>query len=180
LGLREQSTSKRRCRIETIYPFYAEKQVLKALFSSHPYEEVAYDLYMLDNEFKMVGAGMVGELEHETGEEDFLDRVKKALKAKCIRHSQLPGRKIRRVAVCGGSGSFLIKNALNAGADVFITGDVKYHDFFEGNNQMVIVDAGHYETEQFAKELIYHLLNQKFHNFAVLVSETKTNPVNYF
>lgn len=167
-------------RIETIYPFYTENEVLKALFSAHPYEEVAYDLYLLGNDFKMVGSGMVGELEKETDEEAFLDQIKSALKIRYIRHSPLPGRKIRKVAVCGGSGSFLITNALKAGADVFVTGDVKYHDFFEANNKMVIVDAGHHETEQFAKELIYNLLNQKFSNFAVLVSETNTNPVNYF
>jgi dinuclear metal center YbgI/SA1388 family protein len=166
-------------RIETIYPHYAEKEILNALFGSHPYEEVAYDIYPLKNEFYGAGSGMIGVPENEEEEEVFLMRIKRVLKTRCIRHSALRGKKIRKVAVCGGSGSFLIPNALSAGADMFITSDLKYHNFFDTNN-MVIVDAGHYETEEGAKELIYNLLNEKFSNFAVLISETNTNPVNYF
>jgi dinuclear metal center YbgI/SA1388 family protein len=167
-------------RIETIFPSYFEKEVLKALLDSHPYEEVAYDVYCLGNDFKAVGAGMVGELDKETDETMFLDHVKAVLQARYLRHSPLSGKRIKKVAVCGGSGSFLIPYALKAGADAYITGDVKYHNFFETNHTMIIVDAGHHETEHFAKELMYSLLNEKFSNFAVLISETNTNPVNYY
>ncbi len=166
-------------RIETIYPVYKEQAILNALFKAHPYEEVAYDIYFLGNEFTRVGAGMIGELERETDEITFLKNIKKVTGTGCIKHSHLLGKKIKKVAVCGGSGSFLINDAKRAGADVFITGDVKYHDFFEGENKMVIADIGHYESEQFAKELIYSVLNEIFSNFAVLISETNTNSVNY-
>ena len=166
-------------RIETVYPVYKEQAVLKALFDSHPYEEVAYDIYFLGNEYSRVGAGMIGELEKEIDEIGFLNKIKKTTGTGCIRHSQLLNRKIKKVAVCGGTGSFLIKDAKKARADVFITADVKYHEFFEAENKMVIADIGHYESEQFAKELIYNVLNKKFSNFAVLISETNTNSVNY-
>jgi dinuclear metal center YbgI/SA1388 family protein len=166
-------------RIETIYPVYLEETVLKALFSVHPYEEVAYDIYKLENKFNKTGAGMMGELEKETDESEFLNFLKKITNSGCIRHSRLTGKKIKKVAVCGGSGSFLIEEALKAGADIFITGDVKYHDFFKGNSKMVIADLGHYESEQFAKELIYSILKNNFPTFAVLISVLNTNSVNY-
>ncbi|MBN2175862.1 MAG: Nif3-like dinuclear metal center hexameric protein [Bacteroidales bacterium] len=166
-------------RIETIYPVYRESAVLNALFESHPYEEVAYDLYPLENVFDRVGAGMIGELEKETDELEFLKNVKQTLGSGCIRHTRLPGKKIKKVAVCGGVGSFLIGDAIRAGADIFITGDIKYHDFFQAENHIIITDVGHYESEQFAKELIYDVLIEKFPNFAVLISEGATNPINY-
>jgi dinuclear metal center YbgI/SA1388 family protein len=166
-------------RIETIFPAYLEESILNALFSAHPYEEVAYDIYRLENKFNRVGAGMIGELKFETEEAEFLALLKKIIKTGCIKHSHLTGKKVKRVAVCGGSGSFLINDALKSGADAFITGDVRYHDFFEGENKMLIADVGHYESEQFSKELIYHILNNKFPTFAVLISEINTNSVNY-
>jgi len=166
-------------RIETIYPVYKEQSILKALFDSHPYEEVAYDIYFLGNEFSRVGAGMLGELEKETDETDFLNNIKNITGTGCIKHSKLLNRKIKKVAVCGGTGSFLIKDAKKAGADIFITADVKYHDFFEADGKIVIADIGHYESEQYAKDLIYSILNENFSNFAVLISEMNTNSVNY-
>jgi hypothetical protein len=166
-------------RIETIYPIYLENSILKALFDAHPYEEVAYDIYYLGNKFERVGAGMIGELENEMNETDFLNMLKQRFNSACVRHSKLLNKQIKKVAVCGGSGSFLIRDAKNAGADIFITGDVKYHDFFEADGKIVIADIGHYESEQFAKDLIYSILNKKFSNFAVLISELNTNSVNY-
>ncbi|MEZ5199550.1 MAG: Nif3-like dinuclear metal center hexameric protein [Bacteroidales bacterium] len=166
-------------RIETIYPVYLEKQVLNALFTAHPYEEVAYDIYLLGNEFSKVGAGMLGELEEEMETLQFLKKVKEITNIPCIKHSELISNKVKKVAVCGGSGSFLIKDAIGSGADVFVTGDVKYHDFFEAEDKIIIADIGHYESEQFAKELIYNVLNKKFSTFAVLISENNTNSVNY-
>ncbi len=166
-------------RIETIYPVFKEKKVLEALFKSHPYEEVAYDIYHLENEYLRTGSGMIGELDRETDEQDFLLSVKNLTGTGCIRHSALLGNKIKTIAVCGGSGSFLIQDAIHAGAEIFITADVKYHDFFQAENKIVIADVGHFETEQFAKELIYHVLNENFPNFATLISEINTNSVNY-
>lgn len=166
-------------RIETIYPVYKEKMILNALFSAHPYEEVAYDIYMLGNEFAKVGAGMFGELENEMDAIEFLKKVKEITNIPCVKHSEVLAKKVKRVAVCGGSGSFLINDAKRAGADIFISGDVKYHDFFEAESKIIIADIGHYESEQFAKELIYNVLNKKFSTFAVLISENSTNSVNY-
>jgi len=166
-------------RIETIYPVYREKKILNALFEAHPYEEVAYDIYFLENEFNRVGAGMTGELEQELNEMEFLKRVKEITQTGSIRHSRLLGHKIKKVAVCGGSGSFLIHSAVKAGADIFITGDIKYHDFFEAENKIVIADIGHYESEQFARELIFNILIKKFPTFAVLISDLNSNPINY-
>ncbi|NOX84808.1 MAG: Nif3-like dinuclear metal center hexameric protein [Chlorobi bacterium] len=164
-------------RIETIVPDYKINAVIRAMLEAHPYEEVAYDVYPLDNENNRTGAGIIGEPEDNTGEKEFLERVKRILKADVIRHSPLRGKKVSKVAICGGSGSFLIQQAYRAGADIFITGDVKYHDFFGYAGRMVIADAGHYETEQFTKELIYSVLKENFPNFALLISEVNTNPV---
>lgn len=166
-------------KIETIYPVYKEKAIVNALFEAHPYEEVAYDLFPLANDFSKVGAGMIGELKTETDEKEFLENIKTLTKTGCIRHSGFIGKKIKTVAVCGGSGSFLISKALRQNADIFITGDVKYHEFQQSEGKMIIADIGHYESEQFAKELIYSVLIKKNSNFAVLISETNTNTVNY-
>jgi dinuclear metal center YbgI/SA1388 family protein len=167
-------------RIETIYPEYLEKPLLKALFSSHPYEEVAYDIYPLDNAFSLAGEGMTGELDVATDAREFLQKAKTVLGSGSIRHTALPKKKIKKIAVCGGAGGFLVKDALSAGADLFLTADLKYHQFFEGEGRMVIADAGHYETEQFAKEILVDFLNENFPTFAFLISKVKTNPVNYF
>jgi len=179
VGEREKLHYEEEIRIETIYPVYREKEILNALLEAHPYEEVAYDIYFLENEFNRVGAGMTGELEQEMNEMEFLKKVKEITQTGCIRHSRLLGNKIKKVAVCGGSGSFLIHSAIKAGADIFITGDIKYHDFFEAENKIVIADIGHYESEHFARELIYNILIKKFPNFAVLISDLNTNPINY-
>ncbi len=166
-------------RLETIFPVFRQAGIISALLEAHPYEEVAYDIYPLENDFSLVGAGMIGETEDEIDEIDFLRKVKEVTGVGCIRHTGLTGRKIKKVAVCGGSGSFLIGDAVSSGADIFLTGDVKYHEFFDAEGKLVIADIGHYESEQFAKELIYSVLIKKFPTFAVLISETNTNVVNY-
>ena len=166
-------------RIETVFPAYRERDIISALLNARPYEEVAYDIYLLQNEFSRVGAGMIGELGSEIDEVDFLRKVKEVTGIGCVKHTGLTGRKIKKVAVCGGSGSFLIKDAIRSGADIFLTGDVKYHEFFDADGKIVIADIGHYESEQFAKDLIYSVLIKKFYNFAVLISEVNTNVVNY-
>ena len=167
-------------KIEMIVEKHAENAVLRALFQSHPYEEVAYELIPLPNPNQQIGAGMVGILAAPMDEQDFLVFLKKQMKTDCIRHTALRSKKIERVAVCGGSGSFLLKDALYAGADIFITGDFKYHQFFDAEGKIIIADIGHYESEQFTSEIFEEILNKKFPTFAILLSNINTNPVKYF
>ncbi len=166
-------------KIEVVIPSYLAQKVISAMVDAHPYEEVAYDIYPLNNAQQNIGAGMIGELTEETEIKVFLEIVKKELNATQIRYSKALNKKVKKIAICGGSGSFLINNAYKAGADVFITGDLKYHDFFEHQGEMTLVDAGHYETEQFTKELLYDKLKGKFPNFALQISKARTNPI-YF
>lgn len=167
-------------RIETIFPGYLEKKLLAALFESHPYEEVAYDIYPLDNEYPLAGAGMSGELPEPVPEEDFFGKIKEVFGIPVIRHSPFTGKMVSMVAFCGGSGAFLIPAAAASGAQVFLTGDIKYHQFFDAEGKIVIADIGHYESEQFTKDLIFRIIKEKFPTFALRISKTGTNPVNYF
>lgn len=166
-------------RIETILPAHLQHRVLTALIKAHPYEEPAYDFYKLENPLSSVGSGMIGYLEDEMDEMEFLHHIKHSLNIPVLRHSELTGKKIRRVAFCGGAGAFLLPVALSRGADAFITGDVKYHEFFMPEKNLLLVDAGHYETEQFTTSLLFDLLMQKFSNFAIRISACSTNAVNY-
>lgn len=167
-------------KIEVVYPAYLELQIVKALIDSHPYEEVAYDIFTMDNMYYGIGAGVIGEIKEPMPEEAFLNELKRIFKTGIIRHTALSGKTIKKVALCGGAGSFLINTALRAGADIFVTGDMKYHDFFESNRKMLVADIGHYESEQFSVDLLHELLVKKFPTFAVLKTEMNTNPVNYF
>ena len=167
-------------RIETIFPAHLESPVLQAMKQAHPYEEVAYDIYPLDNAYEKMGSGMIGELEEPLSARDFLEKIKSKLDAGCLRHTEQHAGKITNVAVCGGSGAFLINEAIKAGAEAFVTGDVKYHQFLDVSGKLLLVDAGHYETEQHTRELIQHVIQKKLINFALLISEVNTNPVRYF
>jgi dinuclear metal center YbgI/SA1388 family protein len=165
-------------KIETICPQYLKERVVAALIAVHPYEEVAYDIIPLLNTWSNVGAGMIGEVPEQATLE-FLQQLKEKLNIPVLRHTKLLKERVSKVAICGGSGFFLLPNAISAGADIFITSDVKYHQFFDAEEKIVLVDAGHYETEQFTSLLIRDFLVEKFPKFAVLLSEVKTNPVNY-
>jgi len=167
-------------RFETVFPKNLQKTILEALINNHPYEEVAYDIYPLDNDYNQVGAGMIGELETSIPEKEFLKKIKENFKVQFIRHTELLNKNILKVAVCGGSGSCLLKNAIIQKADIFISGDFKYHQFFDAENKILIADIGHYESEQFTKELFYDILIKKLPNFALYFSEVNTNPVYYF
>ena len=156
-----------------------EKKVMNALFRNHPYEEVAYEVLILENTNQNIGMGMIGSLQNPMKEVDFLKIVKERMHASCIRHSELRGKPIEKVAVLGGSGAFAIKAAKAAGADLFITADVKYHQFYEAEGSMVIADIGHFETEQFTKNLLVDYLTKKIPNFAIRLSESITNPIKY-
>jgi dinuclear metal center YbgI/SA1388 family protein len=166
-------------RIEVIYPFYREWNILNAMLKVHPYEEVAYDIYPLENDFAGTGSGMIGELANEEDSQAFLHRIKSVFGAGCIRHTKIQKERIRKVAVCGGSGIFLLNEAIKAGADIFITGDVKYHEFFDAEGKILVADVGHFESEQFTKELLMNLLKKNIPTFAVQISTVNTNPVYY-
>ncbi|MBS1665544.1 MAG: Nif3-like dinuclear metal center hexameric protein [Bacteroidetes bacterium] len=167
-------------RLEVILPSHLSRGVVQAMIAAHPYEEVAYDLVPLANTWDGVGSGLIGELPEPMEEKAFLSLIKKQFGVPVVRHTPLTGRPVSRVAVCGGAGSFLISNALSAGANFYITSDVKYHEFFDADGRLVIADIGHFESEQFTIDLLFEVLQEKFRNFAVLKSETKTNPINYF
>lgn len=167
-------------KIEVIVPKHRESQILQALFKAHPYEEVAYEMIALLNNNQEIGAGMVGLLSEPMEEKDFLNLLKQEMGADCIRYTALRGKKVNKVALCGGSGSFLLRDAIAAGADFFVTADFKYHQFFDAEGRIVIADIGHYESEQFTGEIFKAILNKKFPNFATLLSNLSTNPVKYF
>lgn len=167
-------------RIETVYPANLESKILVALILAHPYEEVAYDLYNLTNQHQQVGSGMIGELEHAMDAEEFLYHLKEKMHAHVIRHTAFTGRQIKRVAVCGGAGGFLLKQAISAGADIFVTADYKYHEFFDAEGKTIIADIGHYESEQFTQQLLYDLIRKKFTDLHLRLTSVNTNPVKYF
>ncbi|MBN1158583.1 MAG: Nif3-like dinuclear metal center hexameric protein [Bacteroidales bacterium] len=166
-------------RIETVFPAANQSGIIKAMLEVHPYEEVAYDIYPLENKYPFAGSGMTGELEIPTDEGIFLRFIRDTFKCQVIRHSALLNRPIKKVALCGGSGSFLIAEAIESEADILITSDLKYHDFFKAAGKIVLADIGHYESEQYTVELFYEILTKKFHNFAVHFSKTVSNPIHY-
>jgi dinuclear metal center YbgI/SA1388 family protein len=166
-------------KLEVIFPNYLQAKVVGALKVAHPYEEVAYEVIQTENLHQEIGAGMVGILEKPMASMDFLKYLKKTMQTDCIRYTALVHPQIKKVAICGGAGSFLLEQAKQSGAQIFITGDYKYHQFFDAENDIIIADIGHYESEQFTPELIYDILSQKFGNFALRLSKQNTNPINY-
>ena len=179
IGIKGELHTEKETFISVIFEKHNEKSILTALFNAHPYEEVAYDIVPLDNVNQEIGIGMIGELTEEKSEQEFLQFVKTTMKAKGIRHSKLLNLPIRKVAVLGGSGSFTIENAIQANADVYITSDIKYHEFYKAENKIIIADIGHYESEQFTKNLLVEILTKKFPNFAIILSQKNTNPIYY-
>jgi dinuclear metal center YbgI/SA1388 family protein len=167
-------------KIEVVFPPHLEKQVIAAMKKAHPYEEVAYDIVALDNQHPQIGSGLIAELPHPMGENEFLQHIKRVFKVPVIRHTRLLQQPVSKIAICGGAGSFLISKALASGAQFFITSDIKYHEFFDANNVMVIADIGHFESEQFTIDLLLAILREKFPTFASLKTTVKTNPVYYF
>jgi dinuclear metal center YbgI/SA1388 family protein len=166
-------------KIEVIFPTWLESKIVSAMKKAHPYEEVAYDVVSLANQHPGIGSGIIGQLPTPEDEKTFLGRVKEVFGAGIIRHTALLGKPVSRVAVCGGAGSFLVSKALAANADVYITADMKYNEFFDANGRLVIADIGHYESEHFTISLLYDVLKEKFPTFAVLKTAVVTNPVHY-
>ncbi len=166
-------------KIEVTFEKHLQGAILKALFAAHPYEEVAYEVYDLQNAHQNIGLGMIGELASTMSETEFLTYVKDTMLCGGIRHSAFLGKPIQKVAVLGGSGSFAIAQAKQAGADIFLTADLKYHNFYEAENQFILADIGHFESERFTKNYIVDFLKKKILNFAIIFSEENTNPVKY-
>ncbi|MBY0485859.1 MAG: Nif3-like dinuclear metal center hexameric protein [Flavobacteriaceae bacterium] len=166
-------------KIEVTFEKHLQSKILKALFSNHVYEEVAYEIYDLQNTHQNIGLGMIGSLETPMSETEFLTFVKDKMQCGGIRHSTFLNKSVQKVAVLGGSGSFAIKNAIQAGVDVFLTSDLKYHNFYESENQIVLADIGHFESERYTKNYIVDFLKEKITNFAIVLSEENTNPVKY-
>ncbi|WP_026713158.1 Nif3-like dinuclear metal center hexameric protein [Flavobacterium daejeonense] len=179
IGERFEFVESDEIKIEVTFEKYLESKILKALFKNHVYEEVAYEIYDLQNQHQNIGLGMIGKLENPMDEKAFLALVKEKMQADGIRHSQFLGKKIQKVAVLGGSGSFAVKNAIQAGADAFLTADLKYHQFYEAENQLILADIGHFESERYTKNYIVDFLRKKILNFAIILSEENTNPVKY-
>ncbi|MBS1638310.1 MAG: Nif3-like dinuclear metal center hexameric protein [Bacteroidetes bacterium] len=167
-------------RIEVVFEAYKQGDVLAGLRQMHPYEEIAYDLYSLDNQYQLVGSGMLGELPEAMPEIDFLKRLKDVFGTGCVKHTALRNKPVKKVAFCGGSGSFLLKDAISCKSDFYVSSDFKYHEFFDAEHKIVVADVGHFETEQFTPEIFSEVLSNKFANFATYLSEIHTNPVHYF
>jgi dinuclear metal center YbgI/SA1388 family protein len=167
-------------RIETVFEVQHQKQIVTAMTKAHPYEEVAYDIYPIHSNHPKIGSGIIGELEKELPEKDFMSLVKKTFHLSTLKHTHLTNKNIRTVALCGGSGQFLLKNAIASKADSYITADFKYHEFFDADGKILLLDIGHFESEQFTPEIFYEIITEKFPKFAIHLSKTNTNPVNYF
>ena len=178
VGSRGQRHSEREERIEVVLPRHRLSAILQHLMKEHPYEEVAYDLYPIENDYKEIGAGMIGYLKNPMAKKEFIAHVKEKMNLAFLKCTEGPDE-IRKVAICGGAGSFLINKAKSAGADAFISGDMKHHEFFDAEGKMLVLDIGHYESERYTIDLLHEWISEKFTTFALLKSEINTNPVNY-
>lgn len=180
IGVSNELSKEREVRVEVLCSNHIISAVVNAMKNAHPYEEVAYELYPIKNENNYEGSGLIGQLENEMEEATFLEFIKETFKCGVIRHTELKGKPVKNVAVCGGSGSFLIETAKRRGADVFITSDVKYHEFFDADKELVIADIGHFESEQYTSNRLERILIKKFTKFAVHLTKVNTNPIKYF
>lgn len=167
-------------RIEVVFPYFLQGAVIRAMKIAHPYEEIAFEVMPALNPIKEIGSGMIGELKNGMAKADFLKFVKETFACGGIRYSDCERDIIKKIAICGGSGSFLIKDAMRAGVDALVTGDITYHKFFDNEGKFLLMDIGHYESEQFTSQLIYDFISEKFPTFAVRLSKVKTNPVKYY
>lgn len=166
--------------IDFVYSVENERKILLAMFENHPYEEVAYDILALENNNRFVGSGVIGNLETAMSGFEFLHLLKHNLSLRAIRHTAILDKPVQRVALCGGAGSFLLEDSIRSGADVFVSSDFKYHEFFDAEGKLMIADIGHFESERFTQDLLIDLIREKFANFAVQMTEIDTNPIRYF
>lgn len=175
-----QSEKLNESRVEVLIPVHKERAIIQAMKDAHPYEEVAHEVYPISNYNQDEGAGMIGKLDKPVSSSIFLSRIKKEFNCGVIRHTALVKKEVETIAFCGGAGSFLLPNALRQKADIYITGDFKYHEFFDAEDQIIIADIGHFESEQFTPSLILGELKKNFIKFAIHLSKVNTNPINYF
>ena len=180
VGEKETLHLEKEIRLEVIFDAYKQGEIISVLKQTHPYEEVAFDVFNLENTNESIGSGLIGELENPMSEIDFLNHLKTVFNLKSLKHTNLLNKDIKKVALCGGSGSFLLKNAINCKSDIYISSDFKYHEFFDAENKVLLTDIGHYESEQFTPEIFYEVISNKFPTFALYLTEVNTNPVNYF
>ena len=180
VGQLNERHSEPEIKLELVFPAHLQQNMIRALRAAHPYEEVAFDVVALANPHSAIGSGVIGELPTPLSETEFLKKVKSVFGTPVIRHTAFSGQPVKKVAVCGGAGSFLISKALARGADAYLTADMKYHEFFDANDRLLVADLGHYESEQFTIGLLEEVLAKKFPTFAVLKTEVETNPVRYF
>jgi dinuclear metal center YbgI/SA1388 family protein len=166
-------------RVEVMFPIHLQHQILQALFQAHPYQEVAYYLHLLENVHQEIGSGAIGELPQGMTEQDFMLHLKQKMNLKMIRHTRFLNKEIKTVALCGGAGSFLLSNAIRQKADVFVTADYKYHEFFDAEDKIVIADIGHYESEAFTQALLKDEIQKGFPDLEIQITEVDTNPVFY-
>lgn len=179
IGQKGQTETVTEIRFETVFPTYKSQQIIAALKASHPYEEVAFDVFPIENQWDIVGSGLVGYLPQPMPAMEFLQFLKEKMQSGCIKYTSPIKNEIKTVALCGGSGRFLLNDAIRCASDIYITADIKYHEFFDAENHLILADIGHYESEQFTKELLFEHLSKKFPTFALLISDINTNPVNY-
>ncbi len=179
IGSKGQIEKVNESKIEVLLPKHLSGNIISVMMKAHPYEEVSYFLQDLLNSNQEVGSGMIGDLPETMETNSFLAFLKKAMNLKTIRHTQITSESVKKVALCGGSGSFLLNDAIRQKADIFITADFKYHDFFEANGELIIADIGHYESEVFTKELLHDVLTKNFTKFAFRLSKVDTNPIKY-
>lgn len=180
VGIKGVRHSENETRLEMVFPTYLQSQIIQTLRTSHPYEEPAYSIFHMLNGERSQGSGLIGQLEKPMKPQNFLTHLKNVMELRLIKHTRFNGENIQKIAICGGAGIFLMKDALNQKADVFITGDIKHHDFFETTPQMMLCDIGHFESERFTPEVLKRILSTELPTFAARISKTVTNPVNYF
>ncbi|MFK7937066.1 MAG: Nif3-like dinuclear metal center hexameric protein [Saprospiraceae bacterium] len=179
VGTNQESSGIAEVKLEIIFAAAQQGQIINALQQAHPATRVPYEISTIENTNQLIGSGMIGELETAISAADFLQQLKEKMQTGCIKHTALLDRPIKKVAICGGSGGFLLKNAIRAQADIFITADYKYHEFFDADGQIIIADIGHFESEQYTIDLLYDLISEKFSNFALHYTKVRTNPVFY-
>jgi len=180
IGEQDKQQRVEETKIEVVFQNHLERKILVAMFAAHPYEEVSYQITALENPNQYVGSGAIGNLKQPMEAAEFFQYLKENLKLKVIRHTKTLDKPISRVAVCGGAGGFLLTDAKRSGADIFITADYKYHEFFDAEGTIIIADIGHFESEQFTQSLLLDIITKKFANFAVLLTEIDTNPIKYY
>lgn len=179
VGKKGETHFEEEVQLNLTFPRHLQSRVVNTLQNAHPYEEVAYEVYKLENKNQHIGIGMYGNLQEAFTEEAFIERLKEIFNPHCVRHSHFSGKKIKTVAVLGGSGAFAIEQAKAVKADAYVTADLKYHDFYKAESKLLLADIGHYESEQYTKDLIHSYLTKKFRNFAVVLSQKSTNPIQY-